>query len=397
LAHWFGGALLTAPWSVTTAAEPASTEAKVAIVDRVDSMYGSKIRDLRKDDGHEHNLYYVRNPWNADGTRMLVIHSDLAQKNWRVALCDGDGRFLKYLFTPAEYDWRIVWDRRDPNLFYTSRAASLYRYDVAAGRAELLKKFGSALKPTGATLNQAGDRILVATADWTFHSLSLADPKDERTFRPAVPRDYNSDKPGFMGHANFIHVPYSTGDGSGGGILIYDDTGKRVHEFKGIGGGGHYDFSREGKLAYFRLPRTGPAGEDDSLEIHVVNLDGTNDRVLFRAPRAQTRFVQNLHVSWPDQVNDWFVVSLFPNAGRLPRTYAPLLDEIIRINLDGTHEFLARSETAHSRAGEFGSVGDMFWAQPLASPSADGRRIAFNSIRSGTIDQCILYVEPQNR
>lgn len=369
----------------------------VTIVDRVDVTYGAKIRQLRNDDGHEHNLYYIRNPWNADGTRMVVIHSDLAQKNWRVALYDGDGRFLKYLFTPAEYDWRIVWDRRDPDVFYTSRGASLYRYRVSTGRAELLQKFASALKPTGASLNQAGDRILAATADWRFHSIALADPKEERTFRPAVPKGYNSDKPGYTGYANTIHVPYSSGDGSGGGILIYKDTGELVHEFKGLGAGGHYDFSPAGRLAYFRLPRFGPAGENDPLEIHVVNLDGSDDRVLFTAPRAQTRLVQNLHLSWPDGVTDWFVASLFPNASKLPKTYAPLLDEIIRVNLDGTHQILARSETAHSRAGDFGGVGDMFWAQPLASPSADGRRIAFNSIRGRTIDVCILYVDEARR
>jgi hypothetical protein len=36
----------------------------------------------------------------------------------------------------------------------------------------------------------------------------------------------------------------------------------------------------------------------------------------------------------------------------------------------------------------------MFWAMPLAAPSADGKRISFNSNRSGTIDQCILWPEP---
>jgi hypothetical protein len=36
----------------------------------------------------------------------------------------------------------------------------------------------------------------------------------------------------------------------------------------------------------------------------------------------------------------------------------------------------------------------MFWAQPLAAPNSDGRRICFNSNRAGTIDQYVLYVEP---
>ena len=368
----------------------AASPPAITIVDTVDVRYGGKVRQLRKDDGHEHNLYYVRNPWNADGTRMVVVHSDLEQKNWRVALCDGDGRFEKYLFTIAEYDWRIVWDRRDPDVFYTTRAASLFRYRVSTGRAELLKKFSQPLRPTGASLNQRGDRILVATADWTLHSFALPDMTAERGFRPAVPKGYNSDKPGYTGHGNTIHVAYS--DGPKQGILIYEDDGTLRHELKDIGGGGHYDFSPAGKLAYFKLPLTGE-GNRRALEIHVVNLDGSDDRVLFRAPAAEMSYVQNLHVSWPDRVDDWFVASLFPNASRLPASYAPWLDEIIQLKLDGTHRVLARSETAHARAAGRGGAGDMFWAQPLASPSADGRRILFNSSRSGTVDACILYVD----
>jgi Tol biopolymer transport system component len=36
----------------------------------------------------------------------------------------------------------------------------------------------------------------------------------------------------------------------------------------------------------------------------------------------------------------------------------------------------------------------MFWAQTLPSPSADGKRICFNSNRSGTIDLCLLFLDP---
>jgi hypothetical protein len=74
------------------------------IVDDTDSTYGSKVRQLRKDDGHEHNFYYYRDPWNADDSRMLGIQSDLEQKNWHVVLYDGDGRFLKDLFSFEQYD-----------------------------------------------------------------------------------------------------------------------------------------------------------------------------------------------------------------------------------------------------------------------------------------------------
>ena len=44
-----------------------AAESTTTLDDRTDVTYGAKIRQLRRDDGHEHNLYYNRNPWNADG------------------------------------------------------------------------------------------------------------------------------------------------------------------------------------------------------------------------------------------------------------------------------------------------------------------------------------------
>ena len=79
-------------------------------VDFVDPDYGGRIRQLVKPDGHEHNLYYDRDPWNADQSYMLGIQSDLQQKNWNVILYDGDGCFLGSLFPISQYDWRLVWD-----------------------------------------------------------------------------------------------------------------------------------------------------------------------------------------------------------------------------------------------------------------------------------------------
>ncbi|MGH9674141.1 MAG: hypothetical protein ACRD44_13250, partial [Bryobacteraceae bacterium] len=63
----------------------------LSAVDFIDPAYGGKIRQIEKPDGHEHNLYYYRNPWNADSTRMVGVHSDLESKNWRVVLYSGDG------------------------------------------------------------------------------------------------------------------------------------------------------------------------------------------------------------------------------------------------------------------------------------------------------------------
>ena len=159
-------------------------------VDYVDPDYGAKIRQIKKDDGHEHNLYYYRNPWNADNSRMVGVQSDLQQRNWQVALYDGDGGFIKTLFSIDKFDWRLVWDRKNPAILYTWKVSNLYKFDVATGSSELLKSFAPVgLKPNGPSLNQAGDRILVVTSDGTFRSYHLPEMTEERTFRMDVPAD----------------------------------------------------------------------------------------------------------------------------------------------------------------------------------------------------------------
>lgn len=183
----------------------------------------------------------------------------------------------------------------------------------------------------------------------------------------------------------------------------------------------------------------------------MIELDGTNDRLLVSVPREKAHF-HNLHLSWPRKTNDWLVAGFFPSGSRpapkevpaqtqraghgatqdtpasnrpargdragrrtppaenpptddrgaaTPRAtdenaspgYEPPFDEILMIRLDGTTKYLARTRTVYSAPGGRGRMGDMFWAQPLPRPSADGKRICFNSSRAGTIDLHILYSE----
>jgi S-layer homology domain len=346
----------------------------------VDPTYGSTVRHIVNDVGHDHNLYYHRDPWNADGTYMVGVKSELDQTNWRVVLYDGDGCYIKDLFPINAYDWRLVWDRHDPKILYTRTGSAVYRYDVLANAATLLKKFSPlGLLPNGLSVNQAGDRILVVTSDFVFRSYRLPDMTEERTFTATFPAGCTTPwkNERYIGYANYIATGCNNSDLTVIATDIYDDTGALLHRFDGIGLG-HTDFSPTGLWAYGRWAKS-------TFTIHVVDLAGTSDTVVFSRPLAELAYVQNWHVSWPAAVADWLVVSFFPNAAKLPPAYAPFLDEIVRVHVDGTADILARSETADSDG--------FFWAQPLASPSADGRRIAFNSNRSGTINQYILYVE----
>jgi hypothetical protein len=256
------GRAAAAPTNSPVASSPvtkAMTVGAPTIVDSTDPTYGGKVRQLRKDDGHEHNFYYYRDPWNADGSSMLGVQSDLQQKNWHVVLYDGDGKFIKDLFTIDRYDWRLCWDRKDPDVLYTWKGSDLYRFHVKEGKAELMKSFQPlGLMTNGPSVNQEGDRILVATSDKAFRSFHLPDMSDERTFQPQIPEGtimIGWDKPRFTGYGNTIDVAFHSKDMKTQGVLVYDDTGKLVHRLDGFGGGGHCAFSPDGRVAYY-LRRT---------------------------------------------------------------------------------------------------------------------------------------------
>jgi hypothetical protein len=355
-----------------------------------DSTYGGEIARIARPDSHLHNIYYHRNTWNADLTYMIGIQANQEQKNWRVVLYDGNGCFRKELFGIQEYDWKLVWDRKNPDTLYTWRGSNLYRYNVITRKAQLLKSFallGLRAKPSGLSLNQAGDRILVITSDGVFRSYRLLDMAEERAFKPGLPEGCRTDweDERYIGYKNYIAAACTIRELNQKNTYIYDDTGHLFSHLNGIPLE-HSDFSPDGRMAYGKMWGGRARGVRHPFEIHVVNLDGTDDRTLYSVPHHAAKYLQNFHISWPDRVTEWFIVSFFPSAQNLPTTYAPPLDEILLISTSGKYRFLARTHTeiATRRTG--------FWGQPLASPSADGSRISFNSNRSGGIDHHILRV-----
>ena len=394
------GNVSTPSTSASAATPPWPPKACQNVVNYTDATYGQKIRQVRKATGHEHNIYYHRNPFNANNSYMIGIASDLNQQNWQIVLYDADGCFIKTLSSDGAFDWRLVWDRHDPNVFYVRKGNGLYRYHAATGQATLLKSFAPLvlMGTKGPSLNQAGDRILVLTRDpltaiITFRSYQLPDMSDERAFTVTFPAgcltDWEDER--YIGYQNYVATGCFSEDLTVVRTYIHDDDGTLFHEFVGdvpFGyppsyGLGHSDFSPDGKWAYTKMP-----GPGLPLEVRVVNIDGTNDEAIYSVPEAQAVYVRNFHISWPDRDSSRFFVSFFPSSSYLPPVYAPLLDEILQINVDGTYKFLARHGSPVPP--EF----SMFWAEPLASPSADGSRVNFNSMRSGTIDQHILYPKP---
>jgi hypothetical protein len=368
------------------------------MVDFTDPTYGGRVRQIFNPAGDEHNLYHYRSVFNADNSRLLGIETPKGSTAYHVTLYDGDGRFLKRLYMQASYDWTVAWDRRDPRYFYTRKNATVYRYDAEAGTAQALRTFDrpALAGPSGLSLNQKGDRILLRMTDRTVRTYRLPGLDEECVCAIEIPSGWeaNWDKLRFTGHADYFALTFDPKVAGSKGprppppfTRIYDGaTGKLAHTLEGITVG-HHDFSPNGKLAY-----VGGFNQGRDLTVRVVNLDGTGNRVVFTAPRAKLRYVRNYHITWPAGVDDWFLLSFFPQTGRLPADYAPWLDEMVQVFVDGRSRILARTGTTCDK---------VFWAQPQQSPSADGTRVLFHSNgtcavgrlgyeSSGTIDQCIL-------
>lgn len=386
--------------SLSVSMQAAAQDARM--IDFTDPTYGGRIRQIFNPAGDEHDLYHYRSVFNADNSRMLGIETPKGSKDYLVTLYDGDGKFLKKLFTQAEYNWTLAWDRHDPRILYTRKENTVYRYDVETCKAEGVKTFekpGITSGPTGLSLNQTGDRLLLRMGDQTVRTYRLPALDDERVCHIDIPEGWfaNWDKLRFTGHKDYFALEFEQkrplpagGPSTPPFLRIYDGvTGKLFHTLENTPLG-HHDFSPDGKLAY-----VDGFNQRRDMQVHVVNLDGTEDHIVFKAPREKLGFVRNYHITWPPGVKDWFLLSFFPQTGRLPQNYEPWLDEIVQVFVDGRSKVLARTGT---------TCAENFWAQPQQSPSADGTRVLFHSNgtstvgkigeeASGTIDQCILYVK----
>jgi len=379
-----------------------SRESNSRMIDFVDPSYEGRVRQIFNPAGDEHNLYHYRSVFNADNSRLLGIETPKGTTDYQVTLYDGDGQRLKQLFTQKEYDWTVAWDRHDPRFFYTHKNGTVYRYDVEAGKAESLRSFQnpSVAGPSGLSLNEKGDRVLLRMGNNSVRTYHLPAMDDERICRIEIPSGWqaNWDKLRFTGHKDYFaltfeprQLPMGNANSQRPLTRIYDGvSGELFHTLEAVTVG-HHDFSCDGKLAYVE----GFFNQAPGMRLRVVNLDGSDNRIVFTAPREKLRFVRNYHITWPAGVRDWFVLSFFPQTGRLPASYEPYLDEIVQVFVDGTHKVLARTGT---------TCDTNFWSQPQQSVSSDGTRILFHTNgncrvgqigceSSGTIDQCILRLK----
>ena len=359
------------------------------LIEYTDPTYGSVVHHLVDTVGQAHNIYYRHVPFNVDATYMVGIQADISNNNWQVVLYTGDGCQIQVLFPITKYDWRMTWSPNDPNLLYVMAGgrSGLYAYNVLTSQATLVKSFktsGMVMGEAGPSFNQDGTRVFLSLVNKTgtisFHSFDLPGMTNERVFSPTYPAGcvFKDQDERYIGYQNYV----ATGCGFTGSTVhntyIYNDDGTLLHEFDNAYLG-HSDFSSTGLWAHYSIPWS----PKSPLQIHVTSIDGSSDTVV--AQFSDVNNLRGLHLSWPKNVTDWFVGSVFSSSFATPPPYQPLFDEIVQFKLDGTYKFLGRSYTMVP-AG----FSDL-WAEPFGSVAPDGSRIAFNSNASGLINEYILY------
>ena len=254
----------------------------VRMIDATDPTYGGRLRQIFNPGGDEHDLYHYRSVFNADNSRLIGIETPKGSKVYIVTLYDGDGRFLKRLFTQAEYNWTLAWDRHDPGILHTRSQNTVYRYDVEAGKAHPVRSFNNPAinsGPTGLSLNQKGDRLLLRMGDQTVRTYRLPALDDERICHIEIPEGWfaNWDKLRFTGHKDYFALEFGQKQPLPAGarpappfLRLYDGvSGKLFHTLENVPVG-HHDFSPDGKLAY-----VDGFNQRRDMQVRVVNLDGS--------------------------------------------------------------------------------------------------------------------------
>jgi WD40 repeat protein len=231
------------------------------LIDFNDPTYGGRVRQVFNRGGDEHNLYHYRSVFNADNSRFLGIETPAGTTDYQVTLYDADGRKLKKLFTQAQFDWTLAWDRHIPPSFYTRKGGTVYRFDIRSDEPKALRTLSNPTiaGPSGLSLNEQGDRLLLRMTDRTVRTYRLPDMDDERICRIETPQNRNAnwDKLRFTGYGNTFALTFDDKGPWAKGTRpkppftrIYDGTsGQLLSTLEGITVG-HHDFSSTGKLAY---------------------------------------------------------------------------------------------------------------------------------------------------
>lgn len=321
-----------------------------------DPVFGTKIR--RMSDAAVQEVvsvateYPTVSPWNADGTRLLLIAHD------HYVLFDDQGDVVHTLLIPADAEAR--WHPRDPNwMLFHKNGNELWGYNQRNGYAFMAWKFAEYSKISG-----RGEADL---SDDGLHLAFVGDDREVFVFNHETKKKTPiSDAAGQPFDSLML-----TGDNR---VLVSRDDGIFIYGPSGIPrqvtrANGHKDICG-GYLIWTNSndPQPIPNAQNAIVRVDI----GTGEQV----PLIELPWSLVVHVSCSD--TGLALISTFAAEGQ---PWAPFMDELFLIGIRGGDSPVVR-RLAHHRS----TVRD-YTAQPRACISRDGKRVVFNSNFGGkTVD-----------
>jgi hypothetical protein len=374
----------------------------------VDQAFGCSIvrltdssrEDVLSDGTHANfSLYYSTfSPMNATDSMVMIGTDD---GSWRIRGLDGKD-VVSTAKMPTMNNGHPVWDAKDGNVFYYTRANMLYKATVAAHAVSdtplyTFKEYSGIVSPDAADLSQDGDHIALvgqrSNGAMDIFVWSLSNQTKTSTYTTeCLAGKWNvsqSPQPGCIHKLeltpdNLLTIQFAD-DGSEPeqGVRLWKND-ELVHLQDGTN---HYDTGDdfEGKTIFIEMGRSSTLrGEENpcpggwGLDVRELADLSSATCLLDRQP--------SWHVSYRGNATQpWAALSFFDDrkAGpeifnnahgyQLPsaKNWELYEDEIILARIDGGSTY--RLAQARSRSAE------NYWAQPRAAISRDGKYVIFSS------------------
>lgn len=308
------------------------------------------------------NEYSTMSPFNADNSRLLLLHGSY------FALYDGSGNYVRDLPFEINSMSEPRWSRRDPNVLYYVRGNELKQYNAATGVSSVVHTFSEYT-----TVYGAGESDICFDGD---HFVFVGDSRD--VFVYEISTDTKGpvlDTSGLGGFDSLYITPddhvligwYAPGSGRYQGIELYD---RNMNFLRQVAPAiGHMDVTRDVDgsevLLWINAGDLHPPADCQNALVKIRLSDGYRTCLItFDWSLAQ-------HVSAPDG-NGWFFVSTYSSADLSPLRWWPkYANEILQIKLDGSEV----RRLAHHRSRPF----DGYNYTPRAAVSRDGSRLVYSS------------------
>jgi hypothetical protein len=309
--------------------------------------------------------YSTMSPFNADNSRMLVLHHSY------FALYGGQGNYIKDLPLEVSSSSEPRWSRQAPNIFYYLSGNALKRYDVATDVSALVRTFSEYARITArgeSELSYDGDHLALVGDDVYVFVYTLSTDTKGPVLDTSVSSGFDNV---YITPDNNVLIGYRSGSARYNGLELYDQNMNFLRQVTSVIG--HMDVARDitgEEIILWANADDFPQAADCQNAIVKIRLaDGA------RTCLISFDWTLALHVSAADN-GEWFVVSTYSSLDPAPvprptGTWSRYTNEILLVRLNGAEQ----RRLAHHRSRPVNS----YYYQPRASISRDGRLIVFSS------------------